>query len=210
TSHKIGMTVRGAQIPERSVLENHWAGARNKKMKGALTLFAQDSGSKLILHTDADIKKSESDDQVLEFLSFWQKVRRGVNPTLVFASKCTSGARLSLINAEYGVKFITLRRRGKNLVDNVDGLDGWGRKHIPHEKRKYPNPQVHESFIELRGYAGKLCQIIIRGKDIVEVHGHTFNVIYPGRAHNPILRQVPWNNLPLPALGETKITLNFG
>ncbi|MEI6127287.1 MAG: hypothetical protein WCQ99_12125, partial [Pseudomonadota bacterium] len=40
----------------------------------------------------------------------------------------------------------------------------WRRIHIPHEKRKYPNPQVHESFIELLGYAGKLRQIIIRGK----------------------------------------------
>ena len=291
---------------EQSVLENHWAGARNKKMKGALTLFAQDSESKLILYTDADIKNRESDDQVLEFLSFWQKVRRGVKPTLVFDSKFTSYAKLSLINAEHGVKFITLRRRGKNLVENVDKLDGWQRIHIPHEKRKYPNPQVHESFIELRGYAGQLRQVIIRGngrekpaflitndfempldllvgnyarrwrvengiaeavkffhlnalsspivtkihfdialtmiadtlysmlaqklrgfehcdapklyrhfvrgKGIVEVDGHTVNVIYPRRAHNPILRQVPWETLPLrlPGLGGTKLTLNFG
>ena len=32
-----------------SVLEKHWAGVRNKTMKGALTLFAQDAASKLIL-----------------------------------------------------------------------------------------------------------------------------------------------------------------
>ncbi len=61
---------------DESVLEKHWAGARNKTMKGALTLFAQDGQSKLRLYTDADIRRSESDDQVLEFLSFWNSVVR--------------------------------------------------------------------------------------------------------------------------------------
>jgi transposase len=50
---------------DESVLETHWAGARNKRMKGALTLFAQDAGSKLILYTAADIKAEEADSQVL-------------------------------------------------------------------------------------------------------------------------------------------------
>jgi hypothetical protein len=288
---------------DESVLEKHWAGARNKAMKGALTLFAQDSESKLILYTDADIKGSESDDQVLEFLSFWRGMRRGVKPTLVFDSKFTSYSKLSEINAEHDVKFITLRRRGKKLVEQVDKLDGWSRIHIPHDKRKYPNPQVHESVIELRGYSGELRQAIVRGngrekpafiitndfdmptellvgnyarrwrvengiaeavkffhlnalsspivtkihfdialtmiadtlytmlakklrgfedcdapklyrhfvrgKGIVEVDGHTVNVTYPRRAHNPILRQVPWSNLPLKLPGQSATKLNL-
>jgi hypothetical protein len=288
---------------DESVLEKHWAGARNKAMKGALTIFAQDSESKLILYTDADIKSSESDDQVLEFLSFWNGMRRGVKPTLVFDSKFTSYSKLSEINSKHDVKFITLRRRGKNLVEQVDKLDGWNRIHIPHDKRKYPNPQVHESVIELRGYHGELRQAIVRGngrekptfiitndfdmptellvgnyarrwrvengiaeavkffhlnalsspivtkihfdialtmiadtlytmlakklrgfedcdapklyrhfvrgKGIVEVDGHTVNVTYPRRAHNPILRQVPWNNLPLKLPGQSATKLNL-
>ena len=290
---------------DESVLEKHWAGARNKKMKGALTLFAQDSESKLILYTDADIKGSESDDQVLEFISFWKGMRRGVKPTLVFDSKFTSYARLSKLNAEHDVKFITLRRRGKNLIEQVNQLKGWRRIHIPHDKRKYPNPQVHESFIKLRDYKGKVRQVIVRGnghekptflitndfdmplellvgnyarrwrvengiaeavkffhlnalsspivtkvhfdialtmmadtlytmlarklrgfencdapklfrhfvrgKGIIEIEGQTVNVIYPRRAHNPVLRQIPWHNLPplLPGQGRTKLNLVF-
>ena len=58
---------------EESVLQKHWAGARNKVMKGALTLFAQDAASKLILYTDADIKKQEADDQVLDFFTFGKR-----------------------------------------------------------------------------------------------------------------------------------------
>jgi transposase len=147
---------------DESVLEKHWAGARNKKMKGALTLFAQDATSKLILYTAADIQRDESDDQVLAFLSFWKKIHRGIKPTFVFDSKFTTYAKLSELNA-LGIKFITLRRRGKNLMDNLKDLAPWKRINIPHAKRKYPNPIVYESFITLKDYEGDLRQVIIRG-----------------------------------------------
>ena len=148
---------------EESVLEKHWAGARNKIMKGALTLFAQDGESKLILYTDADIKRSESDDQVLQFLSFWKRIRRGIKPTLVFDSKFTSYIKLSELNASHEVKFITLRRRGKNLIEEAEHLSPWKRIEVPHAKRKYKNPQVHESMITLRGYEGEIRQVVLRG-----------------------------------------------
>lgn len=290
---------------EESVLQTHWAGARHQRMKGALTLFAQDSESKLILYADADIQRCESDNQVIEFLSFWKQIRRGVKPTLVFDSKFTSYAKLSELNDKHHVKFITLRRRGKNLVDNVDKIDHWQRIHIPHAKRKYANLQVHESLIRLRDYEGDVRQVIVRGngrekpsflitndfdmsldllvghyarrwrvengiaeavkffhlnalsspivvkihfdisltmiadtlytmlakklrgfedcdaptlyrhfvrgKGIIEVDGRTINVVYPRRAHNPILRQVPWDTLPLrpPGFDRAKLTLKF-
>jgi transposase len=146
---------------DESVLEEHWAGARSKRMKGALTLFAQDATSKLILYTAADIKRDEADDQLLNFLSFWKKIHRGMKPTFVFDSKFTTYAKLSELNAQ-GIKFITLRRRGKNLLDNIEALDPWKRINIPHAKRKYPNPLVHESLIALRSYDGELRQIIVR------------------------------------------------
>jgi len=147
---------------DESVLEKHWAGARNKKMKGALTLFAQDAASKLILYTAADINRDEADDQVLNFLSFWKGIRRGIKSTFVFDSKFTTYANLSALNTQ-GIKFITLRRRGKKLIDNVNKLKSWKRIHITHAKRKYPKPQVHESFITLRDYEGDLRQVIVRG-----------------------------------------------
>lgn len=146
---------------DESVLEEHWAGARGKVMKGALTLFAQDAQSKLMLYTAADIRRVESDDQVMRFLKFWRKVRRGVSPVLVFDSRFTTYPKLSQLDAA-GVKFITLRRRGEKLIQGVESLE-FQRIHIPHEKRKYPNPQVHDATIELRGYQGELRQVIVRG-----------------------------------------------
>ena len=147
---------------DESVLEPHWAGARNKRMKGALTLFAQDAESKLILYTAADIQRDEADDQVLEFLSFWKSIKKRVKPTLIFDSKFTTYTHLSQLNAQ-GVKFITLRRRGKKLVEQVEDLQSWTRITVPHAKRKYPHPYVHESMVGLKDYEGDLRQIIVKG-----------------------------------------------
>ena len=147
---------------DESVLENHWAGARGKTMKGVLTLFAQDAETKLMLYTAADIRRSESADQVHAFMRFWKKVHRGVKPTLVFDSKFTEYAELSRLNKQ-GIKFITLRRRGDTLLGNVDKIGDWKRIQIPHPKRAFPTPLVHESFVPLRNYDGLVRQIIVKG-----------------------------------------------
>lgn len=147
---------------DESVLQEHWAGARNKRMKGALTLVGQDADSKLVLYTAADIQRREADDQILEFLSFWKATQRGVAPKLIFDSKFTTYANLSELNAQ-GIKFITLRRRGKNLIESLDSVGPWKRIHIAHAKRKYQNPQVYESMVELTGYSGSLRQVVMRG-----------------------------------------------
>ena len=39
----------------------------------------------------------------------------------------------------------------------------WKLIHIPHPKRKFPNPHVHESIISLRHYKGTLRQVVVRG-----------------------------------------------
>jgi hypothetical protein len=103
-------------------------------MKGGLCLFVQDADSKLMVYTAADIKRSEADDQVMSFLSFWQGIRRGVQPTLIFDSRFTNYTKLSELNSKE-IKFITLRRRGKKQINEVKNLSNWKRIHIPHGKR---------------------------------------------------------------------------
>ena len=125
------------------------------------SLFAQDAQTKLLLYTQADIQRAETDDQILAFMDFWPKVWRGVKPTLVFDSRFTTYANLSKLN-EDGIKFITLRRRGSQLVESVQAIKQWKRIHIPHGKRKYPNPLVHETTVHLRGYEGALRQVIMK------------------------------------------------
>jgi hypothetical protein len=53
---------------------------------------------------------------------------------------------------------------------------------------------------KLRGFedcdAPKIYRHFIRGKGTVIVNGSNITVSFPRRAHNPILRAVPWENLP--------------
>ena len=289
---------------EQSELERHWAGARNKTMKSALTLFAQDATTKLMLYTAADIKHNEADFQAHQFLGFWKKVHRGVKPTLVFDSKFTEYTELSKLNRN-NIKFITLRRRGKNLLNSIAKIKSWKKISVPHPKRKYPNPLVHESTISLKNYDGFVRQVIVkdnghekpamlitndfhmplemlvgnyarrwrvengiaeavkffnlnalsspilvkvhfdvvmtmmadtlysmlaqrlrgfedcdaptiyrhfvRGKGTVFIDGDRIQVVFPHRAHNPVLRNVKWDNLPNvhPAINHGNIHFTF-
>ena len=45
----------------------------------------------------------------------------------------------------------------------MEKLAPWKRITIPHAKRKYPNPLVHDSKTTLRGYNGEIRQVVIRG-----------------------------------------------
>jgi hypothetical protein len=98
----------------------------------------------------------------LEFLAYWKRINRGPDPTLVFDSRFTTYENLSALNAQ-DIRFITLRRRGKRLVEQVKTLKPWNKIHLNTVKRKYPNPLVHESTISLNSYEGLLRQVIVKG-----------------------------------------------
>jgi len=148
---------------EKSVLEKHFAGARNKNVKGALTFIAQDCDSRCQIYVKTDILRGESDDQVLQFVKFWRKIRGPLRQTLVFDSKLTTYEKLAELDAD-GVSFITLRRRGKKLVKALDAIPAkeWTRIEIDSPKRKYKNPLVHDSLIQLP-YLGTIRQIVMKG-----------------------------------------------
>lgn len=53
-----------------SVMEKVWCGSKGKTMKGANTIFVQDSQSNAILYTQADILRSEGAQEIKKFVSF--------------------------------------------------------------------------------------------------------------------------------------------
>jgi transposase len=147
---------------EESVLETHWAGAKGKRLKSALTMFAQDASSKLIIYNDADLLRSEADDAVLDFVAFYKKIRRTLPGTLVFDSKFTSYQNLAELD-RMGCKFITLRRRGAKLIEHAGSIKDWKRINVPHAKRKFPNPFVYDELVELQKFPKLIRQVIIKG-----------------------------------------------
>ena len=149
---------------EQSVLETHWVPTRGKRLKGALTLFAQDCQSGQFQYAQADILRSEASDQILDFVSFWKKIHGQLDSTLVFDSKLTSYENLNAIN-HMGIHFITLRRRGKKLIAAMDRIPAnrWAKIHLDIPKRKYKTPLLYESMVNLDGYDGKIRQIVMKG-----------------------------------------------
>jgi hypothetical protein len=149
---------------EQSVLDTHWVPTRGKRLKGALTLFAQDCQSELFQYAQADILRSEASEQILDFVSFWKKIHGKLDSTLVFDSKLTTYEHLNTIN-QMGIDFITLRRRGKKLLDAVEQIPAkkWKRTHLDIPKRKYKTPLLYESMIKLDGYDSEIRQIVMKG-----------------------------------------------
>jgi len=103
---------------DESEMEKVWCGARGKTMKGANTVFAQDSQSNAILYTRADILRSEEANEVKKFVAFWKEVQGNVDETLVFDCKFSSYKVLDDLATD-NVNFITLRKRYASLVENT-------------------------------------------------------------------------------------------
>lgn len=147
-----------------SQMEKVWVGAKHQVMKGANTLFAQDSQSNAIIYTKADILRRDEAKEIKHFVDYWKAVRhQDVTETLVFDCKLTSYPILDELTQD-GIKFITLRRRSKNLIDRTHRIDDkqWQRMYVPIPKRKNKACKVHESEVTLKKGLKPVRQIIIK------------------------------------------------
>jgi len=148
---------------DASVLENNWKGNRHQTLKSVLAFLAQDPDSGILVYGNAEVKHRDQADEVLVFVDFWKEAHRDQPlKCLIFDSRLTTYEHLSRLNRDH-IKFITLRRRGKNLVDNLTRLPAadWHTVTIDHPKRKYQKPRVHDARISLAGYQGDVRQLII-------------------------------------------------
>ncbi len=149
---------------DASILEKNWSGSRNKVIKSLLALIVQDPVTGYLSYTDAEIKHSNQNEVIFDFVDFW-KDGRSVSPKLlIFDSKFTTYKNLSKLNeSKEKIKFLTLRRRGKDLIEKVSliSTDQWQRIRVEGKKRKHQIIRVHDSFCKLRNYKGEVRQIIL-------------------------------------------------
>jgi len=148
---------------EKSEMEKIRCGARGKTMKGANTVFAQDSQSNTILYTRADILRNEEAAEVKKFVVFWKNINGKVNETLVFDCKFTAYKILDELEDDK-IKFITLRRRYARLIKETIDLPEkeWNKVYISIPKRKYKHVSVHESKVKLKNCSNTFLQIAIK------------------------------------------------
>ncbi len=149
---------------DESEMEKIWCGSKGKTIKGATSIFAQDSKSNAVLYTRADILRSEEVNEVKKFVSYWQKVKNDkVGETLVFDCKFTSYGILDELEND-NVKFITLRKRNSSLLDATDTIvkNRWQKVFVDIPKRKYKKVSVYEEKVKLTGCLNEFRQITIK------------------------------------------------
>ncbi len=137
------------------------AAARSSGPRGGSCLRVRDVESMRMLYTATGTEDDDHADQLRAFCDFWQRVRGGGAPTLLFGARFLTYPELSDLDAR-GIHFLTLRRRGKSLLERAAAQSGWKRLHIPAAQHALGATLVHESAVTLRGYRGRLRQLIVR------------------------------------------------
>lgn len=145
-------------------LENNWSGKRGKALSSMLTVLAHDPDSGIIDYGNSDVRHSNESATVLEFLDFYKTDGSTPLKYLVFDSRFTNYENLSKLN-ERGIKYITIRRRGKNIVNRIEETpaSAWKKVRVPASGNKKRTLKVLDETVRLQGYKGEVRQITITG-----------------------------------------------
>jgi transposase len=147
---------------EDALVEKHYVSKRSRRQKGILAFLAQDADSRVFCYANAEVRKSDQHDEILRFVDFW-KARTGTLPKeLIFDSKLTTYANLNRLN-QMGIAFITLRRRSRQLLADIQDtpVSAWRRIELEAVSRAYRTPKILDSKITLTDYQGSIRQLTI-------------------------------------------------
>jgi hypothetical protein len=150
-----------------SHLENNWSGKRGKALSSMLAVLAHDPDSGLIDYGSADVLQKDESAVVLEFLDFYRqgdKKKENKLRYIIFDSKFTNYENLGKLD-QGQVKFITIRRRGKLLLERIDNLPatGWKTIRVECAGNKQRMLKVFDEMVFLKGYDKDIRQITITG-----------------------------------------------
>ena len=148
---------------DASHLENNWSGTRNKGLASMLSVLAQDPESGIITYADTTIRHDNKSAVAVEFLDFYKSNGNDDLKYLVFDSKFTTYENLSKLSKD--IKFLTIRRRGKKIVKELESkpVSAWKRIRVPMADGKGRWLKVIDESIFLKDYGNDLRQIAITG-----------------------------------------------
>ena len=151
--------------------ENNWSGKRNKALASIQAVLAQDPESGILCYGDTTVRHNSQDDVVLEFLDFYHCNKHLGNQLkyLIFDSKFTTYQNLDKLNAK-GIKFITIRRRSKTLVEHINAIEDSSWKKIVVEKAngKHRTVTVYEEYSNIKDYNGNIRHVYIKDNGKVQ------------------------------------------
>jgi hypothetical protein len=147
---------------EDALVEKHYVSKRSRKQKGILVFLAQDAKTRVFCYANADLRKDEQNDEILQFIEFWRQ-RTGQYPQeLIFDSKLTTYENLNKLN-QLHIGFMTLRRRSKNMLQQIlkKPASAWRRIELQGVSRVYKTPRILDQKIPLKDYQGEIRQLVI-------------------------------------------------
>ncbi len=147
-------------------LENNWSGTRNKSLTSLLAVLAQDPDSGLITYGDTTLRHQTKNNVVLEFVDFYHAHHNHTLNYLIFDSKFTTYEQLKQLDElPNPIKFITIRRRGKRIVDELNALpqSAWKTTRVQAADGRNRTLQVHEQTVFLKGYGKDIRQLALAG-----------------------------------------------
>lgn len=148
---------------EESQLEKHWVPTRGKAMKSVLCFFAQDLETTYLCYSNGQISKEEAPNEIMNFVSFYRNAHGVLPDYLVFDSKLTTYKNLNCLDKDFGIKFITLKRRGKKILENISKISTWTKIRLNKSTRKYKLLKIYQESVTIRDYDGQLRQIVVTG-----------------------------------------------
>jgi hypothetical protein len=147
---------------EDALIEKHYVSKRSRRQKGILAFLVQDADTRVLCYANGELRKDDQNDEIPHFARFWKERTRRYPAELIFDSKLTTYAKLNELN-EIGIRFITLRRRSKGVVSDIDRTPGsaWRRIEVKGVSRQYTHPRILDRRITLADYDGPLRQVTV-------------------------------------------------
>lgn len=154
---------------EDTHLENNWSGSRHQALASLLAVLGQDPDSGILTYGDTTIRHQNKAKVVLEFLDFYATHGGQSLHYLVFDSQFTTYQNLRQLDQQ-GVKFITIRRRGKNIVAELAALppSQWRQLRVADSSGKGRVLSMAEQTVTPRDYGKALRQVAIVGRGRIQ------------------------------------------
>lgn len=145
-------------------LENNWSGTRHQALPSILAAIAQDQDTGIMTYADTGVRHENSADVVIEFLDFYKASAGDDLKYLVFDSKFTVYENLRKLD-DNNVKFITIRRRGKKILQEIEAINSkdWNIDRIETSNGKTRTLKTLDQKIFLKEYGKEMRQISITG-----------------------------------------------
>jgi Transposase DDE domain len=147
---------------EDALVQKHYVSKRSRRQKGMLAFLAHDADTRVFCYANGQLRTKEQNDEILQFVTYWEQRTGQVPNELIFDSKLTTYANLNRLN-QRGIDFITLRRRSQKMLATIAPLpvSAWRRVNLQNVARAYRRPRVLDEKVHLSGYDGSIRQLTV-------------------------------------------------